>query len=161
MHTDSELICKITALFGVSVYTDGSLNRKVVSDAIYQNPSLREQMNAIVHPATIAYSKRWMADHTSPYIVKEAAIFFETGSNVDMDHMIGVYAPVSIRKQRAVKRDGFSEQRFNEIVATQMNEEEKMKRCDFVVVNDDVIAVIPQVLAIHEILLAKSQKIAI
>ncbi len=153
MENDPVLVKKIKALFGDTVYIEGRLDRTQVSAVVYQHPQLLQQLNALVHPATIAYSRQWLDAQTSvPYIIKEAAIFFESGSSADMDVMIGVYAPKELRLKRTVARNGFSEEKVLDIMAQQMDEDEKMKRCNYVIVNDDKIAVLPQVLQLHEIL---------
>ena len=84
-------------------------------------------------------------------LIKEAAIFFESGSNADMDVMIGVFAPKELRIARAMARGNSTRADIEARMAQQMDEDEKMKRCDYVITNDDVQAVIPQVLRLHEI----------
>lgn len=152
---DPALIQGISALFGNDIYTQNKLNREKLSAIVYQQPELLQQLNALVHPATIAYSRQWLKAQTASYIIKEAAIFFESGSYKDMDVMIGVSAPEEVRLKRAMARSYFSEEKVRSIMAQQMNEDEKMKRCDYVIINDDKTAVLPQVLELHRVLLAK------
>ena len=104
METDAELIQNIRLLFGNDVYSQGKLDRAKISAIVFQEPGKLQQLNALVHPATIAYSKNWFEKQRAPYVIKEAAIFFESGSYKDMDVMIGVYAPNELRIQRAMKR---------------------------------------------------------
>jgi dephospho-CoA kinase len=155
MENDHALIKDITALLGQDVYATGKLNRDKVSAIIFKEPEKLLQLNALVHPATIKYAQAWIENQSAPYVIKEAAIFFETGSNKDMDVMIGVSAPEKIRLSRAMSRGKLSLEQVEGIMAQQMNETEKMRRCDHVVVNDDVQAILPQVLLLHELLLAK------
>ncbi len=157
MENDAALINAITQLLGHDVYSSGKLNREKVSAIIFKEPGKLQQLNALVHPATISYSRRWLENQTTPYVIKEAAIFFESGSNKDMDVMIGVYAPMELRIQRAINRGALSRGQVTAIIAKQMDENEKMKRCDYVIVNDDVKAVLPQVLQIHRQLLSASE----
>lgn len=154
MNNDQELKAAISALLGNSVYEKDAIDRKRVSDAIFRSPELLSALNALVHPATIAYAQRWMMQQQAHYIIKEAAIFFESGSHKEMDLMIGVYAPLELRVSRAVRRGGISEHRVREIIAQQMDENEKMSLCNFVITNDDATAVIPQVLHLHQQLMA-------
>jgi dephospho-CoA kinase len=156
MENDAALISSIKKLFGEDVYTGGKLNREKVSSIVFQNPALLQKLNKLVHPATINYGKEWMQQQKAPYVIKEAAIFFEAGTHTDMNVMIGVYAPEELRITRAMERDGASKEKILQRIAQQMNEEEKMKRCDYVITNDDVTAVIPQVMRVHEELLKKS-----
>ena len=150
MENDAALIQGIRNLLGGDVYVAGKLDRAKVSAIIFQSPEKLEQLNALVHPATISYAKEWFEKQQAPYVIKEAAIFFESGSYTDMDLMIGVYAPQELRIQRAMKRNNLSREKVLSIIAQQMDEDEKMKRCDHVIVNDDVTAVLPQVLKLHE-----------
>lgn len=157
MENDAALVHNITALFGSEAYTNGKLNRPFIAAVAFREPEKLQQLNAITHPATIQYARDWMAQQTTAYAIKEAAIFFESGSNKDVDVMIGVYAPSDLRMQRAMQRDGATREKIEARMAQQMNEEEKMKLCDYVIVNDNIQAIIPQVLSLHEKLLAKAQ----
>ena len=150
MENDAALIQGIRNLLGDDVYVAGKLDRAKVSAIIFQSPEKLQELNALVHPATISYAKEWFEKQQAPYVIKEAAIFFESGSYTDMDVMIGVHAPLELRIQRAMKRNNLSREKVLSIIAQQMDEDEKMKRCDHVIVNDDVTAVLPQVLKLHE-----------
>jgi dephospho-CoA kinase len=155
MENDAQLIAHIKELFGESAYEGGKLNRPYIATAAFGDKQKLDALNALTHPATIAYGKRWMETQTTPYAIKEAALFFESGSNKEVDVMIGVYAPIEVRLQRAMHRDNVSREKILERMGKQMNEEEKMKRCDYVITNDETRAVIPQVLDLHELLLKK------
>jgi dephospho-CoA kinase len=153
MEHDTELQSAIGQLFGKEVYENGRLNRSFLASVVFNDKAKLEQLNALVHPATIAFGQQWAAAQTTPYTIKEAAIFFESGSYKDMDKMIGVYAPIEMRLQRAMSRDNATEEVIRQRMDKQMNEEEKMKRCDFIIDNDETKSVIDQVLELHEELL--------
>lgn len=155
METDPALVTAIQSLFGNNIYMDGRLDRKKLAAIVFEQPALLQQLNELVHPATIAYGNQWMATQTSPYVIKEAAIFFESGSYKEMDVMIGVSAPENIRINRAMQREGMTREKVLQRIASQMDDTEKMSRCDYVIINDDTTAIIPQVLHIHKALLAK------
>lgn len=156
-ESDPSIIQGMKSLFGAEVYVDGKLDRKKVAEAAFANRGILEQMNEIIHPATIAHAKKWAEVQTTPYAIKEAAIFFESGSDKDMDVMIGVYAPKEMRIERTMQRDNISREKVLERMARQMDEEEKMKRCDHVITNDGKTAIIPQVLQLHELLLQQAR----
>jgi dephospho-CoA kinase len=154
MENDPSLRTAIKNLLGGDVYVNDKLNREKVASIVFQDTSLLEKLNQIVHPATIQSGREWMEKQTSLYVLKEAAIFFETRSNLDMDIMIGVYAPQSLRIDRIQRRENLSLEKIRERISRQMNEEEKMNLCDHVIINDNVQPVIPQVLNLHQLFLS-------
>ena len=159
MEHDPELMAAIIALLG-DVYAGGKLNRPMVSSLIYNDPARLQQLNALVHPETIAFGERWMAGQSSPYVMKEAAIFFESGTYRQMDVMIGVFAPVETRIARAMNRGGLPRDKVLSIIAQQMDDDEKMKLCDHLIINDDVAPVLPQVERLHDLLLQQAAAIS-
>lgn len=158
MDHDAALIDVIKALLGPEAYAGGRLDRAVVSSFVFNDPEKLQQLNALVHPAAIRYAAEWMAAQQTPYAIKEAAIFFESGSYREMDVMIGVYAPQELRISRAMERTHATREEILSRVARQMNEEDKMQRCDFVITNDNREAIVPQVLQLHELLLGRSSR---
>lgn len=157
MENDTTLVQQIQWLLGDDVYNDGKLDREKVSAIIFEQPDKLQKLNEIVHPATISYATAWMNGQHAAYVIKEAAIFFESGSFKEIDVMIGVYAPTELRIQRAIGRSGISREKVLSIMARQMDEDEKMKRCDHVIINDDVTPVLPQVLKLHILLLEQGK----
>ena len=94
-----------------------------------------------------------MLRQTAPYVIKEAALLFESGSVAGLDYVIGVKAPAAIRTKRVMDRDGVAREQVLLRMERQMDEEIKMKLCDFIIINNEQQMVIPQVLALHEQLL--------
>ena len=155
MNEDEILKEKIQYHFGKECYLDGTLNRKWLSNLVFNNDEKLSLLNSIVHPATILAAQVWMQQQTSPYALKEAALIFETGSQQQLDYVIGVFTPVPMRIQRVIQRDGLGQEEVKKRMDKQMEETSKMRLCDFVITNDEQELVIPQVLAIHETLLSK------
>ena len=155
MNEDEMLKEKIQYHFGKECYLDGKLNRKWLSNLVFNNDEKLSLLNRIVHPATILAAQVWMQQQTTPYALKEAALIFETGSQQQLDYVIGVFTPVPMRIQRVIQRDGLSREEVKNRMEKQMEETTKMRLCDFIITNDEQELVIPQVLAIHEILLSK------
>lgn len=149
MTEDPVLKMKIKEMFGEEVYHEEKLNRKYLAGIVFRDPVMLDQLNAMVHPVTIARAETWMAAQTAPYVIKEAALFFESGSTEGLDYIVGVYAPQSLRINRVMLRDGLSREHVLERMEKQIDEEMKMKLCDFVVVNNEQTLVIPQVLELH------------
>ena len=103
-----------------------------------------------MHPATIKDADEWIQNQNSPYIIKEAALIFESGSYEKLDYTIGVKAPLDLRILRTMKRDNVSREEVLSRMDKQMDEVTKLSLCIFIVVNDEEQLVIPQVLQLHE-----------
>lgn len=157
MENDSTLISDIKKLFGESAYQENKLNRAFLAQQVFSQPEQLSRLNAVVHPAVVAFGDQWFSSQTTPYAIKEAAIFFESNTHSNIDVMIGVRAPESVRLKRVMQRNNTTEAEVRARMDKQMPEEEKMKRCDFVIDNDDQTAVLPQVLQLHQTLLQKAK----
>lgn len=150
MQNDPTVQQQIIEAFGRDAYHQEGLNRPYIANIVFKDPFQLQVLNAIVHPATIAASKAWAAEQTAPYIIKEAALFFESGSADGMDLIIGVYAPDVLRIKRVMQRDQCSREAVLDRMKQQISQSIKMKLCDKVIVNDEETLLIPQVLALHE-----------
>lgn len=158
MNEDENLKQRIIQHFGTEAYADSQLNRSHISAIVFTAPEKLALLNSLVHPVTIADADKWMQRQTAPYIIKEAALMFESDAHNHVDYVIGVSAPEQMRIQRTMQRDGISETAVAAKINKQMNEEEKLKLCDFIINNDETQLLIPQVLQLHEKFLALSKK---
>ena len=158
MNGDEELKEKIQKQFGNEVYKDGKLDRKKLADIVFNAPEKLNQLNALIHPATIKDAERWMQNQTAAYSIKEAALIFESGAQENLDYVIDVTAPAPLRIQRTMQRDGVTREEVIARMDKQMDETIKMKLCDFVLTNDEQEMLLPQVIALHEKLLLLSKK---
>lgn len=154
MNEDDLLKEQIMQHFGAATYPDGKLDRKYLGSIVFNNPAKLELINSLVHPATIRDGELWMEKQTTPYALKEAAIIFESGSQSSLDHVIGVSAPDALRIHRTMQRDHITREEVLVRMSKQIKQVIKMRLCDFVIVNDEQHAVIPQVLLLHEKLLS-------
>jgi dephospho-CoA kinase len=155
MKHDARIRTRIIETFGPESYIDGSPNRGWLSENVLSDQASTAKLNAIVHPATLADARAWMTKQRGPYALKEAALIFESGGEKELDLVIGVTAPLEIRIDRVMHRDGLHREAILQRMARQMDESEKMTRCQFVILNDDRTALIPQVLDIHNQLLLR------
>ncbi|MDB5191455.1 MAG: dephospho-CoA kinase [Segetibacter sp.] len=156
METDHELIASLKQEFGDHTYQNDKLNRVFLAGVVFNNPYKLEKLNSIVHPATINAAKKWMELQTAPYIVKEAALMFEAGSAANLDYVIGVHAPLNLRIHRVLKRDSTTREQVLARMSRQINDEIKMRLCDFVVENNDQQLLLPQLLKLHETFLKRN-----
>lgn len=153
MTTDGILISNIKKEFGeLSFHPDGSLNRPYLSELVFRDEKRLGKLNELVHPRVANDYREWVAEHAQyEYLMKEAALLFETGSYKQLDHVILVVAPEALRIERVVRRDkGRTPDQVRQIMERQMSDEEKMKLTDTIVWNDESRLVIPQVLELHE-----------
>src|SRR5437868_2262257 len=151
MVKDPVLIDALKKEFGSeSYFDDGSLNRKHIASIVFNNEAELEKLNAIVHPAVFRAFDNWVtAIKNVPYVVKEAALLFESSSYQMCDKTIMVAAPFELRINRVVQRDNLTRAEVESRNARQFSEEKKVGLADFVIRNDDTELVIPQVLELH------------
>lgn len=149
-HTDPELMASIKQHFGEGVYTNDRLNRSRLADIVFNNPEKLELLNRLVHPPTIRDAEEWMKKQTGAYAIKEAALLFESGSVAGLDYVIGVSAPLHLRIKRVMTRDGISRDEVMNRIKKQIDEDIKMRLCDFVIINNEQELVLPQVLELNE-----------
>ncbi|EPA00075.1 Dephospho-CoA kinase [Indibacter alkaliphilus LW1] len=161
MANNLDLIQKIKENFGEESYTEnGELNRKYLAEKVFSDPENTTIINALVHPAVGADFENWATSQNSPYILKEAALLFETGSYKQLDKIINVSAPLKLRISRVMARDPQrDEKQINAIIDKQMPDEEKNKKADFIIKNGENKLLIPQVLKIHQALSSQNQNL--
>jgi len=156
MVTDAQLMSDIKEHFGADAYfADGSLNRKLIAGVVFNNEAELQKLNSLVHPAVFRAFDQWILQYpNAPYVLKEAAVLFESGSYKDCDYTIIVTAPNGMRIARVMQRDGITEAEAQSREAKQMPQEKKQEMASFTITNDNTKLVIPQALAIHQELMA-------
>ncbi len=158
MNENAELKKKLIEHFGEQVYKNNILDRHWLAAEIFNDPEKLTLLNSLVHPVTIADADAWMKQQTTAYALKEAALIFETGSEKYLDYVIGVSSPQELRVQRVMLRENTTEEMVMTRLSRQMNEEDKMLRCDFVLINNEEELLLPQVIALHEKLLSLTKE---
>ena len=149
MLSDEGIRQDLIALLGEGVYTDGALNKPMLASFLFAGPENAARINAIVHPRVKADFRRWMEEQEGQEIVGlECAILFEAGFEDAVDAVVTVYAPESLRVERAMKRDGATEAQIRARIAAQMDEEEKCRLSDYIIYNDGSISLENQLSAL-------------
>jgi len=158
MTADQQLKKEIKAAFGEqSYFGDGSLNRKHIAALVFNDKKQLETLNSIVHPAVFRSFDQWVKNYSQvPYVVKEAALLFESDSYKLCDYTVMVQAPLEGRIERAMKRDNLTRAEVESRNANQFSEEKKTQLADYVIKNDGRHLVIPQVLKLHSLFLSLS-----
>ena len=156
MNEDQALQQKIIENFGADVFENSQLNRSRLASIVFNDPEKLALLNSIVHPVTIADAEKWMkrfsktATQKIPFAIKEAALIFESGAQKKLDYVIGVHAPYKLRLQRSMQRDNLTKDEVEARMEKQMDETKKMNLCNFIVTNDEVQLLIPQVVELHK-----------
>ncbi len=123
---------------------------------MFNDQNLLERLNQLVHPAVGRDFYNWTEDQRAPYIIKEAAIMFESGAHLALDEVILVSAPVEVRIERVMKRDGLSAAEIRQRMARQWSEEQRRAHSQHEIVNDGRHLVLPQILKLHEDLIRRA-----
>jgi len=132
-------------LFGGEIYQNDTLNKFALAQAIFSDDSLREKVNALIHPIVREDFNLWALAQNNSLVFNESAILFETGSFKNFDAIILVYAPKEIRIQRIMKRDNCSENEVLKRMNSQFSDEEKYQLTEFRVLNDEQTPLLVQV----------------
>lgn len=156
MNTDAKLIQQIKDRFGEETYdSSNQLNRARLASLVFTDEKALKELNSFVHPATFQAFKEWQKGKEAPYCLHEAAILFESGAFKTCDYIVLVSSPLELRMKRIKNRDNKSVAEIQAIMDKQLPEEEKAERSDFILINDEKKALIPQVLKLHQELLKR------
>ena len=152
LQTNTKLINQVRKEFGSNMYVEGFLQSKKLADIVFSDKSMLVKLNKLVHPYVNYSFISWCSNQESNLVIKEAAILFESNSNIDLDIIICVSAPLDIRIKRVKKRDGVSEEHVQRVINNQMLQYKKEKLSDFVIYNDEKKLILPQIIEILKIL---------
>jgi dephospho-CoA kinase len=152
-HSNPGVRALLIETFGPDIYEGEQLNRQKLAAIVFNDANKLETLNRIIHPPTIRDAEEWMTKQVTPYVIKEAALLFESGSVSSLNYVIGISAPLSLRIQRVMERDKVNREQVLSRMDKQMDEEIKIRLCDFIIYNNEQELVIPQVLNLHDQLL--------
>lgn len=134
-----EIISQITAVLGAEVLGENNtLNRDKLASIVFNHPDKLKQLNAIVHPAVKKHFEQWVGNNKNfPYLVKEAAILFESGTYKDCDAVITVSAPLETRIARVIERDGTTREKVLQRINNQISDDERIAKSQYVISNEN------------------------
>jgi dephospho-CoA kinase len=150
VYRDKEVAIQVKKLFGEDIYKGEEIDRKKLAAIVFSDKELLEKLNAIIHPATIRQFEDWVKQQQAPYVLKEAAILFESGTDKGTDKVITVLAPEETRIQRVLEKNPTWTR--TDVLKRQQNQwsdEEKVKCSNYVIYNDGREFLITQVMRIH------------
>ena len=149
MQKDDVIISGIKSITGKDLYKNGSLDRTELASIIFNNTTILKKVNSLVHPAVFDHFKKWTLMQSTPYVIMEAAILFESGASEVVDKIATVVAPVEQRVNRVILRNRLSQEQVMERMRNQMDDEERIRKSDFVINNSENDMIIPSILKIH------------
>ncbi len=149
MENDNDIIAGINYITGKDLYKNGSLNRAELASIIFNDTTILKKVNSLVHPAVFDRFAKWTLIQSTPYVIMEAAILFESGASVVVDKIATVVAPVEQRMKRVVLRNKLSQEQVMERMRNQIGDEERIRQSDFIISNSENDMIIPSILKIH------------
>ena len=148
MVDDANLKAAVQLAFGENMYLKGVLQKEELAKIVFNNTKTLAKLNALVHPIVKQKFEDWCSLQSTSMVIKEAAILFESDAHLGLDSVVCVSAPENLRIERVQKRDGSSVEQIKRRMSKQMPQAEKEELADFLIVNDQVQLLLPQVLAI-------------
>lgn len=131
---------ELVALLGEDIYQGATLNKPLLASYLFANSDNAVKVNSIIHPRVKDDFRRWVESQKDvPLVGLESAILYESGFDDVVDQVVMVYAPETIRLQRAMKRDNATEEQVRARMSAQMDDEEKRSKADFVLMNDGIM----------------------
>lgn len=129
---------QLIELFGEDIYTEHGLNRSVIASMVFTNKDLLLKLNKVVHPVVEAHFQNWVEQNSgSKFLFVESAILFESGFNKFVDKVIVITAAEEIRIKRVMKRDGSTVEQVQARMSSQISEDYKTSKADFIIHSDD------------------------
>jgi len=145
MLHDNKVVAEIKQIFGDEAYLDKDINRNFLAGKIFNQPELKNRVNAIVHPAVRQAFEDFAKNHQNTLVFNEAAILFETGGYKKFDSTILVIADKGLRLKRVMDRDNASTKSVKERMKNQWSDKKKADLADFIIENNENSLLVPQV----------------
>lgn len=151
LATDHDIKQQIISWFGEEAYHNDLPDTEFLAEQIFNDPVAREQVNALVHPKVFNFFREMASKkNPSPYMIVESAILFESGYYKEFDATILVKAPLEVRIERVLKREGMTREKILTRMNSQWPDSQKEELADYIILNDGIMALTPQIMAIHQ-----------
>ena len=148
MQESKDLKSTVIQNFGDEMYKNGVLQKEKLANIVFNNSEKLNELNQLVHPFVQLEFENWCKNQTSKFIIKEAAILFESRANKGLDAVICVSSAMEVRIKRVMERDNCSREKVMKRIAMQMPQETKEKLADFVIINAENEKILPQILSV-------------
>jgi dephospho-CoA kinase len=153
LMASDKIIDAVSTAFGKEIVDNDKLNREKLAQLVFNNPEKLQKLNNIVHPEVKKHFDAWLERHKdSPFVFKEAAILFESGSNKYCDAIITITCPLETRLKRVIERDKTDRESVFKRMQNQWTDEQRIAKSDYVIHNLSVEATKKQVDEILKIL---------
>ena len=151
MRSNKSIKFKIKKLLGNDAYyTNGYPNRKYIAQKVFTNKLLLQELNNIIHPAVKNDLDLWFEQNKDQqYVIYESALILDQHNENQFDLIISVISPLELRISRLLKRDHSNRTSIMHRINNQINDQERVEKSDFVIYNDMIKMLIPQVYKIH------------
>ncbi len=149
MNSDPEIRRKLTNLFGAEAYTTEGLNRPYIASRAFSDPTLLQSLNSIVHPRVVEDFEEWAESQSGDYVILESALLFTSPLKGHYDLSVVVDAPIEMRVERTVARDGVTAEQVRGRIANQMPAA-KMRALADVVIEADGRDLTPQLTSLSQ-----------
>ena len=146
---NKQLQQEIVTLLGEEAFVEGRYNTSFVAQEVFSNKKKLDKLNAIIHPYVQQDFLQWKQSQQAPYVIKEAAILFESGSYRDCDFIIMVTAPLEERIKRVMLRDKIDRETVEKRIKNQWNDEKKIELSTFVIENREIDKNLDKIEIIH------------
>jgi len=148
-----DAVKEVREAFGENVFTHEMPDRSKLASVVFSDPEKLKTLNAIIHPKVKEHFQKWMEQHNNEkFVIREAAILFESGSYIDCDKIILVTAPLDLRIRRVMERDKTTREKVLERINAQWDDEKKEELSDFIITNIELENAKAQALEILKIL---------
>jgi len=146
VNTSPQIREQLTAVFGSQLYKNGELDKMMLASLIFGNDEHLRYVNSVIHPVVFDDFRQWVEQKKeSSLVVVESAILFDSGFAKSVDVTVTVSAPLEIRIRRVKERDNVSRETIEARIKSQMTEEERNRASDYIIINDEKHALLPQV----------------
>ena len=149
VENDQRIKSRINSIAGKDLYSNNGLDRMELATIIFNDKTLLEKINSLVHPVVFDHFRKWVLEQTAPYVIMEAAILFESGASKYVDKVATVQAPIEQRVERIIQRNKLSREQVMERMRNQIDDEARMKLSDYIIYNSENDMIIPAILNIH------------
>lgn len=150
MESNIELREQLIAEFGDVIFSENKLQRPLLASIVFNDEEKLSRLNALVHPFVQKDFDHWALEQNTSYVIKEAALMFESGSNKSLDLVVFVKCPLEERIQRVIQRDNLSREEIMKRIRRQWPDARKEQLSDVLVLNDGSCSMIEQANALHQ-----------